>query len=295
MAAHQHTAEQRRAAESWDLVAAAQGGDREAFGALYARYQPQIASYIGYRVTDHATVQDLCQDTFVKALRNIGSVSDQGTGRDPGAWLSTIARNVVFDHAKSYRIRNDQPCDEVPEPRGGGGQLGDDDPENRVLASARRATARQVVGEAMRGLTPAQRQAAEAYARESEGGHAAVGAAMGRSAAAVKTLRYTALAKMRAVLAEQGLSSSEQVSDQLPDPAARSAWAAARARVSVEQARDALYEQHRQPAQNRDDGNQATDGRTDLAEHHSHTAGGGVDAQDPDLELGAELGCGRVA
>jgi len=42
-------------------------------------------------------------DTFLRALKRIGSVTWQG--RDLGAWLVTIARNLVADHFKSGRYR----------------------------------------------------------------------------------------------------------------------------------------------------------------------------------------------
>src|SRR4029450_9068296 len=47
--------------------------------------------------------EDLTADTFLRALKRIGSFTWQG--RDPGAWLVTIARNLVADHFKSGRYR----------------------------------------------------------------------------------------------------------------------------------------------------------------------------------------------
>jgi RNA polymerase sigma-70 factor (ECF subfamily) len=330
MTARQRTAERWRVAEPWALVAAARGGDREAFGELYARYQPQIVRYIGSRVGDYHAAQDMAADTFVKALRNLGSVSDPGGGRDPVAWLTTIARNVVLDHAKSHRVRHTEVTNAIPEPRGIGdphtrpatpgeqvltgcqhdtaralGEHADTaDPHEQVLTAWRHDTTRAVLSEAMRGLTPDQRQAIELYAQAPEQGIATVAEAMGRSVGAVKALRVRALVTMRAALRQQGLSSSAQVSDELPDPAADSARAVARARVSVEQARDALRERH-QPVKEPQE-HQTSDGLADLAEQaqqwqhhadqHAHAAGDdAVDGGDPDLKLGDELGCGRVA
>ena len=47
--------------------------------------------------------EDLSADTFLRALKRIGSFTWQG--RDLGAWLVTIARNLVADHFKSGRYR----------------------------------------------------------------------------------------------------------------------------------------------------------------------------------------------
>ena len=103
----QSSAAARDATPSWELVEAAQAGDREAFGQLYARYAGGVSRFLGHRVRDRALVEDLTSETFARALRRIDSVRDQG--RDPGAWLTTIARNLVFDHTKSSRYKLDTP------------------------------------------------------------------------------------------------------------------------------------------------------------------------------------------
>src|SRR6202012_4437191 len=59
--------------------------------------------YVLHRLGDRATAEDLTSETFVRALRRIDSLAYQG--RDVGAWLVTIARNLVFDHVKSSRYR----------------------------------------------------------------------------------------------------------------------------------------------------------------------------------------------
>ncbi|HET8660488.1 MAG TPA: sigma-70 family RNA polymerase sigma factor [Micromonosporaceae bacterium] len=91
------------AVEAWRLVERAQAGDAAAFGLIYDRYLDTIFRFIYYRVGDRQLAEDLAADTFLRALRNIGSFTWQG--RDPGAWLVTIARNRVADHYKSGRYR----------------------------------------------------------------------------------------------------------------------------------------------------------------------------------------------
>jgi RNA polymerase sigma-70 factor (ECF subfamily) len=90
-------------AETWRLVTLAQGGDGEAFGLLYDRYVDMVFRFIYFRVNDRALAEDFTSETFLRALRRIGSISYQG--RDIGAWFVTIARNIVFDHSKSARNR----------------------------------------------------------------------------------------------------------------------------------------------------------------------------------------------
>jgi RNA polymerase sigma-70 factor (TIGR02952 family) len=87
----------------WALVGRAQDGDAEAFGQLYDHYVTLVHRYAYHRVGDRATAEDITSETFLRALRRIDSLSFQG--RDVGAWLVTIARNIIFDHVKSSRYR----------------------------------------------------------------------------------------------------------------------------------------------------------------------------------------------
>jgi RNA polymerase sigma-70 factor (ECF subfamily) len=87
----------------WELVRQAQAGDAEAFGRLYDHYVTMIHRYVYHRVGDRALAEDVTSETFVRALRRIDSLSFQG--RDVGAWLVTIARNIIRDHVKSSRFR----------------------------------------------------------------------------------------------------------------------------------------------------------------------------------------------
>ncbi len=87
----------------WALVRRAQEGDAEAFGELYDHYVTMVHRYVYHRVGDRATAEDVTSETFVRALRRIDTLSFQG--RDVGAWLVTIAPNIVLDHVKSSRYR----------------------------------------------------------------------------------------------------------------------------------------------------------------------------------------------
>ncbi|WP_245177473.1 sigma-70 family RNA polymerase sigma factor [Geodermatophilus sp. DF01-2] len=91
------------AVDIWALVRQVQDGDAEAFGRLYDHYVAMVHRYLLHRVGDRAQAEDFTSETFVRALRRIDSLSFQG--RDVGAWLVTIARNIVLDHVKSSRFR----------------------------------------------------------------------------------------------------------------------------------------------------------------------------------------------
>lgn len=81
----------------------AQRGDRQAFGRLYDEYGDTVFRYVYYRVGSRDMAEDLTSETFLRALRRIGTISYQG--RDIGAWFVTIARNIILDHLKSARNR----------------------------------------------------------------------------------------------------------------------------------------------------------------------------------------------
>ncbi len=96
-------AEQLDRGPSWDLVVAAQAGDRDAFGELYERYEGKVFRFVSFRCGNRQLAEDLTSEVFVRALRRIDQFTWQG--RDIGAWFVTIARNLLADHFKSARYR----------------------------------------------------------------------------------------------------------------------------------------------------------------------------------------------
>src|SRR5690349_19275307 len=119
--------EAREPGDSWELVHAAQQGDTSAFAKLYDRYVDVVFRYVLFRVGDRELAEDVTSETFLRALRRITSVTYQG--RDVGAWLVTIARNLVLDHVKSSRFRLEVVKAEVDD--GSTVQAG---PEQQVMA-----------------------------------------------------------------------------------------------------------------------------------------------------------------
>jgi RNA polymerase sigma-70 factor (ECF subfamily) len=78
------------------LIAAAQDGDRGAFGALYARYGRLVHGIVLTRVP-RLEVEDLVQDVFLQAMQRLSSL------RDPqafGGWLAAMARNRATDYLR---------------------------------------------------------------------------------------------------------------------------------------------------------------------------------------------------
>lgn len=67
---------------------------------LFERYQRQITAHLARLVGDACVAEDLCQDTFAKALRG------WPCGEPPAncsAWLYRIATNTAYDHLRRRR------------------------------------------------------------------------------------------------------------------------------------------------------------------------------------------------
>lgn len=99
------------ALEAWSWVQRAQQGDTEAFGLIYDRYVDTVFKFVLFRVGNRPLAEDLVSETFLRAIRRIGSFTWQG--RDLGAWLVTIASNIVKDHFKSGKYRLEITTDDV--------------------------------------------------------------------------------------------------------------------------------------------------------------------------------------
>ncbi|MFI5533774.1 ECF subfamily RNA polymerase sigma factor, BldN family [Kitasatospora sp. NPDC051853] len=171
-----------------ELVERAQNGESEAFGRLYDHYADTVYRYIYYRVGGRATAEDLTSETFLRALRRIGTFTWQG--RDFGAWLVTIARNLVADHFKSSRFRLEVTTGEMLD-----SNECERSPEESVLESLSNAA----LLEAVRRLNPQQQECVTL--RFLQGLSVAETARiMGKNEGAIKTLQYRAVRTLARLL-----------------------------------------------------------------------------------------------
>ena len=74
------------------LVERVQRGDKKAFDALVLKYQHKIVNLISRYVRDHAEVQDLAQETFIKAYRALPGFRGDSAFY---TWLYRIAINTA--------------------------------------------------------------------------------------------------------------------------------------------------------------------------------------------------------
>jgi RNA polymerase sigma-70 factor (ECF subfamily) len=106
------------------LVARVQKGDKRAFEVLVLKYQHRIYSLISRFVRDADEVQDVAQETFIKAYRALGAFRGDSAFY---TWLYRIAINTAKNHLVS-RSRRPQGVDldiEDAEQMDAGGHLRD--------------------------------------------------------------------------------------------------------------------------------------------------------------------------
>jgi len=94
-----------------ELVERFRTGDEEAFAELYRQFSPMVHGIVLARVP-RDEVQDIVQDVFLAAYRNLKGLRDS---RLFGPWLVKIARNRA---AEFYR--SSKPTEELPEHIPGG-------------------------------------------------------------------------------------------------------------------------------------------------------------------------------
>lgn len=87
-------------------------GNRRAFDQLVVRYQSPVRRFFLHQTLGDASLSDdLAQDTFIKAWRNIGLFRAMSSFQ---TWLMRIAYNVFYDYVRSRKTTSD--IDNVAEP-----------------------------------------------------------------------------------------------------------------------------------------------------------------------------------
>jgi RNA polymerase sigma-70 factor (ECF subfamily) len=93
-----------------DLIARARRGDEEAFRLIFERYTRPVISFIFYMVNQRELAEELAQETFLRAYRNLASLRDC---MKLSTWLFGIAKNVAREsirerHREESRLELDE-------------------------------------------------------------------------------------------------------------------------------------------------------------------------------------------
>ena len=110
---------------SEDLIDRVRRGDEEAFRLIFERYARPVISFIYDMVGQRELAEELMQETFVRAYKNLAALRDDT--RFP-TWLFGIAKNVAREALRTRRredsqLNLDHPAialmnDEAPSPAG---------------------------------------------------------------------------------------------------------------------------------------------------------------------------------
>lgn len=174
-----------------ELLERIRNGATDDFAEIVRHHQSRVFAILHRYERDTQKVEDLAQETFVKAWRALG----QFDGRAPFEhWLSRIAARVALDHLRREKRRQN----EIGLP-----ELGDDaldwlrsDDEKDELAARGAA---ELLDVAMRELSPADRVVITM--QELEGRSVKeIAAALGASGVAVRGRAMRARAKLRRAL-----------------------------------------------------------------------------------------------
>jgi RNA polymerase sigma-70 factor (ECF subfamily) len=84
-----------------EVVAEALAGSEDAFHELVRRFERPVFALVVRMVRDRTAAEDLTQEAFVKAFRNLASYDPQ---RKFSSWLFKIAHNATIDHLRRREV-----------------------------------------------------------------------------------------------------------------------------------------------------------------------------------------------
>jgi len=174
--------ENNNEAESLEL---ALQGDKDAFGILYARYVERIYNYVYYRTGNVHDAEDLTARVFYRALHHIRNYTDRGVPFS--AWLYRIAHNLVANWHRDRSRHQEIPLSDVPTLHYKGTA-----PEASVVQTQEQEALLRII----RHLPP-ERQHLLILKFVEHLSNAEIGAIMGRSEGAVKSLYHRTLLALR--------------------------------------------------------------------------------------------------
>lgn len=157
-----------------------QSGDASAFVAIMNHYEPYILGLLTRLAGDRSRAEDLCQETFLKALKGLHAFRADSALK---TWLFRIAHNTATDH-----LRAADPETQSLEERAEDG-LFPEAPAPDPLARLEEAQMRNAVEGAMGGLPQQQKEILHLFYWD-ELSVAEIGQAMRMPEGTVKTLLF---------------------------------------------------------------------------------------------------------
>jgi RNA polymerase sigma-70 factor (ECF subfamily) len=170
--------------EEETLLLASQG-DKDAFGRLYEKYIDRIFNYVYYRTGNVHDAEDLTARVFQRAMKHIVNYTDRGVPFS--AWLYRIAHNLVANWHRDRSRRQEIPLDDVPVlPMKG------EHPETNLVRTEQQEALLRLIRQ-----LPPDRQNLLILKFVENMSNAEIGAIMGRSEGAIKSLYHRTLLSLR--------------------------------------------------------------------------------------------------
>jgi RNA polymerase sigma-70 factor, ECF subfamily len=94
------------------LIQRIRSNDQKAWTELDRRYRGRLTAYVRRRLKDHASVEDVVQETFIGFNNSLPNFDDK---RDLQTWLFTIAAHKVTDQLRRIGRRPTSSSNEVEE------------------------------------------------------------------------------------------------------------------------------------------------------------------------------------
>jgi len=95
------------------LVQQAKEGHEPAFEQLVRMYQGDVRGFLSRRIGNSPTVDDVAQEVFIAAIRNITQLKDNSSVR---GWLLGITRNKLIDHLRKVSRQKATGCEHISSP-----------------------------------------------------------------------------------------------------------------------------------------------------------------------------------
>ena len=169
-----------------EMVHKAQGMDESSFATIYSQFVAPVFRFFYIRVKNKGLAEDLTQIVFLKAWKNIKSVSEIDNVL---AWLYKVSRNVLIDY---WRKKKDISVDNLSflEEKGEKSDLTEEIDQNENL--------REIIS-VLDGLSDDQREIITLRFFEGVSSQE-IQKIMKKSSTAVRSLQYRALENLRKIL-----------------------------------------------------------------------------------------------
>jgi len=173
------------------LVDRARSQDREAFGLIYDMYYERIYRFAYYKIGNVADAEDIAAQTFTGALRTIANFKWTGSSFD--SWLFRIAHNVTVDTYRRNGKAKLEPVDEHLTIASAS------DTSSEAIGRVEHARVRKLIDR-----LPDEQKRVLILKFIVGMSNKEVGAAINKTAGAIKALQFRGLNTLKATLREEG-------------------------------------------------------------------------------------------